>query len=105
MRELFETIKPNDPIAAARRGARPALRRRFYERASATAATGGYVICLDAKPVHTSARRELAAPTLGLAEAIAAEWQAQRDMIDPAKMPLTRLANAIIDGVTDAPGQ
>jgi chaperone required for assembly of F1-ATPase len=45
----------------------------------------------------------LAAPTLALAEAIAAEWQAQQDVIDPAKMPLTRLANAIIDGVADAP--
>jgi chaperone required for assembly of F1-ATPase len=53
--------------------------------------------------VRTPARRVLAAPTLVLAEAIAAEWQAQKDVIDPAKMPLTRLANAIIDGVADAP--
>jgi chaperone required for assembly of F1-ATPase len=53
--------------------------------------------------VRTPARRVLAAPTLALAEAIAAEWQAQKDVIDPAKMPLTRLANAIIDGVADAP--
>jgi chaperone required for assembly of F1-ATPase len=36
--------------------------------------------------------------------ALAAEWAAQPDVIDPAKMPLTRLANAIIDGVADAPG-
>jgi len=63
----------------------------------------GYAVRLDDKPVHTPARRALAAPTLALAEAIAAEWQAQRDVIDPAKMPLTRLANAIIDGVADAP--
>ncbi len=51
---------------------------------------------------ETPARRTLAAPTRALAEAIAAEWEAQRDVIDPAKMPLTRLANSIIDGVTDA---
>ncbi len=38
-----------------------------------------------------------------MADAIAAEWEAQRDVIDPAKMPLTRLANSIIDGVADAP--
>ena len=38
-------------------------------------------------------------PTERIAERIAAEWDAQRDLIDPAKMPLTRLANAIIDGV------
>jgi chaperone required for assembly of F1-ATPase len=38
-----------------------------------------------------------------LAQALAAEWEAQRDVIDPAKMPLTRLANTIIDGVVEAP--
>jgi chaperone required for assembly of F1-ATPase len=58
---------------------------------------------LDDKPVRTPARRVLAAPTPALAEAIAAEWQAQKDVVDPAKMPLTRLANAIIDGVADTP--
>jgi chaperone required for assembly of F1-ATPase len=39
-----------------------------------------------------------------LAQALAAEWDAQRERIDPAAMPLTRLANSIIDGVADAPG-
>ena len=38
-------------------------------------------------------------PTRALAEAIAAEWEAQREHIDPATMPLTRLANSVIDGV------
>ncbi len=103
MRELFETMPPANPTEAAQRGARPALRRRFYERATAVPISGGYAVRLDDKPVRTPARRVLAAPTLKLAEAIAAEWQAQQDVIDPAKMPLTRLANAIIDGVADAP--
>jgi chaperone required for assembly of F1-ATPase len=104
VRELFETTKPNDPMAAARRNARPALRRRFYERASAASGPEGHAVYLDDKPVRTPARRPLAAPTLPLAQAIAAEWDAQREEIDPANMPLTRLANAIIDGVADAPG-
>jgi chaperone required for assembly of F1-ATPase len=39
-----------------------------------------------------------------LGQAIAAEWDAQRENIDPASMPLTRLANSIIDGVRDRPG-
>ena len=56
---------------------------------------------LDDKPVRTPAGRLLAAPTLALAQALAAEWEAQRDLIDPAKMPLTRLANSIIDGVSE----
>jgi chaperone required for assembly of F1-ATPase len=104
MRELFEITQPEDPIKAARRGARPALRRRFYEKAAAVAAAEGHVVCLDDRAVQTPARRPLALPTLALAQAIAAEWAAQRDVIDPGKMPLTRLANAIIDGVADAPG-
>ena len=58
---------------------------------------------LDGRPVKTPARRPLAAPTQALAQALADEWEAQREMVDPAAMPLTRLANSIIDGVADAP--
>jgi len=103
MRELFENTPPDDPIEATRRSMRTALPRRFYETAATAAVADGYAARLDDKPVRTPARRVLAAPTLALAEAIAAEWQAQKDVIDPAKMPLTRLANAIIDGVADTP--
>jgi chaperone required for assembly of F1-ATPase len=103
MRELFENTPPDDPIEATRRGARTALRRRFYDKATTVALADGHAVRLDDKPVRTPARRVLGAPTLTLAEAIAAEWRAQQDVIDPAKMPLTRLANAIIDGVADAP--
>jgi chaperone required for assembly of F1-ATPase len=94
----------SDPIEAARRIARPPLPRRFYAQASVAAAADAHAVRLDGKPVRTPARRILAAPTLAVAEAIAAEWQAQRDVIDPATMPLTRLANAIIDGVADRMG-
>jgi len=106
MRDLFEDIfkdAPLDPVQAARRAVRPHLRRRFYERAEVEDADGEFRVVLDGRPVKTPARRTLAAPRRALAQALAAEWDAQRDVIDPAKMPLTRLANTIIDGVTDAP--
>jgi len=106
MRDLFEDIfknAPLDPVQAARRAVRPHLRRRFYQRAEVEDADGEFRIVLDGRPVKTPARRTLAAPKRALAQALAAEWDAQRDVIDPAKMPLTRLANTIIDGVTDAP--
>lgn len=94
----------DDPIEAVRRSVQPVLRRRFYAAADTSAvADGSYAVRLDGKPVRTPARRLLAAPTPALAQAIAAEWDAQRDLIDPAKMPLTRLANAIIDGVVELP--
>ncbi len=94
--------QPQNPIAAARRNARPALRRRFYEKAAVESADGAdFAIHLNGKPVRTPARRLLAAPTLPLAQALAAEWDAQTDVVDPSKMPLTRLANSVIDGVAD----
>lgn len=92
-----------NPMEAARRGVRMALRRRFYGEASVVQEAGRFAVRLDGKPVHTPARCRLAAPTRDLAQAIAAEWQAQSDVIDPSTMPLTRLANAIIDGVADRP--
>jgi chaperone required for assembly of F1-ATPase len=39
-------------------------------------------------------------PTRALAEALAVEWEAQGERIDPATMPLTRLVNSVLDGVT-----
>ena len=99
MRDFFEKAAPENPMESARRGARPILRKRFYEHASTAPEGPLYAVRLDDKPVRTPAGRLLAAPTLALAQALAAEWEAQRDVIDPAKMPLTRLANTIIDGV------
>jgi chaperone required for assembly of F1-ATPase len=103
MREPFENVQRQDPVEAARRGAGPDKRRRFYETVSsvASAGGGGFEVLLDGKPARTPAGRILAAPSAPLAQAIAAEWQAQGEAINPASMPLTRLAHSIIDGVSD----
>jgi len=107
MRDIFTEIfenQPLDPREAARRGARATLRKRFYSQAHiGEAADGGFPLLLDGKPVKTPARRALTAPTPPLAQAIAEEWNAQAALIDPAGMPLTRLANAVIDAVADMP--
>ncbi len=102
MRDLFEFRESEDPIEVAGSSARQSLRRRFYQRVATVAGPEGFAVELDDKPIRTPARRALLAPTLGIAEAIAAEWDRQRDVIDPAAMPLTRLANAIIDGVASS---
>ena len=62
---------------------------------------GGFAITLDGKPMRTPSGRPLVAPTREIAEAIAAEWDAQEEFIDPLTMPLTRLANSVIDAVVD----
>ncbi|MEZ5765383.1 MAG: ATP12 family protein [Xanthobacteraceae bacterium] len=104
MRDLFEDppdLPPVDPHQAAQRGARPVLRGRFFKNVGVGEAPEGFSVTLDGKPVRTPAKRLLAAPRRAIAEALAAEWDAQTDAIDPARMPLTRLANSIIDGVAD----
>lgn len=108
MRDIFTEIfesEPIDPMESARRNTRPKLRARFFKRAHAgdVADAGGFPVLLDSRPVRTPARHPLGAPTRALADALAAEWEAQRDVIDPAQMPLTRLANSIIDGVAKSP--
>jgi len=105
MREILEEIRehqPLDPNEAARRGMRPRLRHRFYKEVSVSEGEGGFGLALDGRPMRTPAQRLLAAPTVPLADMLAGEWRAQREHIDPSSMPLTRLANSIIDGVADA---
>jgi len=106
MREILKDITekgPPDPSEAARQAMRPRLRRRFYEQVTVVEEEGGgFGLALDGRPVKTPAARALAAPISSLAEAMAEEWRAQRENIDPSTMPLTRLANSIIDGVADA---
>ena len=77
--------------------------KRFWRAASVEEQGAGYTILLDARPVKTPARALLTLPTCALAEAIAAEWDAQADTIDPRAMPLTGLANAAIDRVAPDP--
>ena len=108
MRELFEGGQTDDPVEAARRGVRPVRRRRTYKTVTIAAGESGesaYAVHLDGKPVRTPAGRLLAVPTPELAGALAEEWAAQGEYIEPARMPLTRLANTIIDGVAAARGQ
>jgi chaperone required for assembly of F1-ATPase len=71
--------------------------KRFWKEAAAVPQDGGWGIALDGRAVRTPARAPLQVESTALADAIAAEWQAQGDTIDPASMPLTGLANAAID--------
>ncbi len=56
-------------------------------------------IALDGRPVRTPGRTPLVLPTEALAEAVAEEWRAVGETIDPRAMPLTGLSNAAIDRI------
>ncbi len=79
----------------------PTKPRRFYHRATTVGGDAGFQLHLDDRPARTPGKRPLAVPSRALGEAIAGEWSAQATHIDPATMPLTRIANTVIDGVVD----
>ena len=74
--------------------------RVFWAEARAVPAEGGFTVTLDGRPVRTPAKAALAVPSEPLAQALAAEWAAQQEVVDPATMPLTRTANSAIDKVS-----
>lgn len=80
---------------------RPALAKRLYKSATIETRDGGLVVLLDGRTIMTPRKRELVVPSAALAEALAAEWAAQGERIDPATMPLTRIATTAIDAVAD----
>jgi chaperone required for assembly of F1-ATPase len=71
--------------------------RRVYREVTTRQVESGWGIALDGSPILSPARHELIVPSAALAEAIAAEWDAQKEEIRPATMPLTRLAATAID--------
>lgn len=73
--------------------------RRFWKKADIRPAGDGWEVVLDDKPVRTPGKKPLILPTEALAHAIAEEWDAQGDIIDPNAMPLTRAANSAIEKV------
>jgi len=75
-------------------------RKRFYQSADVADSAEGFAVRLDGRPIKTPAGAPFLVPTRALADAIAEEWNAQGESIQPAKMPLTRLANSAIDGVS-----
>ena len=75
-----------------------AVKKRFYE--SVSLADDGLSIQLDGRNSRSPAGGLLRLPTMSLASAIADEWRAQGDDIDPATMPLFSLAVTVIDRVT-----
>ncbi len=73
--------------------------KRFWSSVTVTETDGGFGIALDAKPVNTPSKTRLIVPTRGLADLIAAEWDAQQGKVDPRTMPATRAANSALDKV------
>lgn len=82
-------------------GGAGATMKRFYREVAVTETEAGHSVTLDGRPIKTPGKRPLVLPYRALADAIAAEWDAQEETVKPATMALTKLANSTIDVVAD----
>lgn len=73
--------------------------KRFWKSASVVAIDQGFGVQLDGRPVKTPSKKMLIVPTQAMAQAVAAEWDAQTGLIRPDLMPMTRYANSAIEKV------
>jgi chaperone required for assembly of F1-ATPase len=92
-------VERPDPTGAARRLAKRELPRRFYSDVTVAPNGAGHAVLLDGRVTKTPGRKPLVVEKRPVAEALAAEWATQGEVIDPATMPLTRLVNAALDHV------
>lgn len=74
--------------------------KRFWKESVAIESEGGFTVQLDGRSVKTPAKTLVVVPTLAMAEAMVAEWDAQSEKINPMTMPVTRSANAALDKVS-----
>ncbi len=75
--------------------------KRFWTDVGVVEATDGFGVVLDSRPLKTPAGFVLVVSTRALANAIAAEWAATGETVDPRAMPVTGLANAATDRAGD----
>ena len=71
--------------------------KRFYRETAAAEQPGGWQVTLDGRGVKTQGGRPQLLPTRALADALAAEWAAQGEEIDPASFVLRDLADVALD--------
>ena len=88
-----------DPMLAAQANMRPAPVRRFYKAVEVGESDGRHTLLLDGRRARTPGRNLVATNSRALMLEAAAEWERQGEIIEPTKMPLTRLLNSAIDGV------
>lgn len=73
--------------------------KRIYQTVSVREKAGIFSVFLDGRTAKTPAGSALSVPTRALGQAIADEWDAQKEHIDPDSMPLTRLAASALDRI------
>ena len=100
MRDQLDDIQKhlNDGYGRAQHLNKVELPKRFYKQVAAGPVEGGFVVTLDGRPVRSPGKKvQVIVPAAAIATAMAAEWAAQGEFIDPATMPMVRLINSTVE--------
>lgn len=100
MRDQLEDIHKHidDGYGRAQHLNKVELPKRFYKDVAAGPVDGGFVVTLDGRQTRTPGRKiPIVVPAAAIATAMAAEWAAQGEFIDPTTMPTVRLINSAIE--------
>lgn len=74
------------------------IKKRFYNTVAVQPHEKQFAVMLDGRPIKTPVGTVLAANEK-LAKLMAAEWESQKDKIDPDLMPVTRIVSIALDRV------
>lgn len=104
MREFLEDADQHrdDGYGRAQAHAKRQLPKRFYKIAAAQPTDGGFAVGLDGKVPRTPGMKHVVVPTETIAGAMATEWAAQGEVIDPETMPMVRLVNSAVEAGAEA---
>ena len=109
MRDILSDLSDSflsdpDPVRRAQIQMKAPLPKRFYTTVDVKPeGEDVFGITLDGKSLRTPAKAKFEVPTAKAARLVADEWEAQKDVINPGTMPMTRLANTTIDGIMRDP--
>ncbi|MBL8583436.1 MAG: ATPase [Rhizobiaceae bacterium] len=107
MRNLLEDMEAGlseaDPVRRAQQQMQPTRIKRFYEEVAVSEEAGGFAILLDGRHVRTPSKSVMLLPTAPAARLVADEFEAQGEFFEPSTMPVYRLVNTAIDGVSTDP--
>lgn len=104
MREFLDDAHSHrdDGVGRAQAAARRELPKRFYKEAAVTPMDGGYAVGLDGRVPRTPGMKHVVVPSEAVAAAMAQEWAAQGEVIDPETMPMVRLVNSAVEAGAEA---
>lgn len=103
MRDFIEDAAKHmdDGYGRAQKHVKQQLPKRFYKSVDVGTVGDAFAVTLDGKTPRTPGQKPVVVPALDLATAMAAEWAAQEEFINPETMPLVRLVNTAVEAGED----